>query len=70
MGLEFNSEEEACNFYCTRTRCHGFIMRKEDISKNLNGNIVMRQLVCNRKGMHNKKYLMRLDRLREHKPIT
>ena len=30
----------------------------------------MQQFVCNRKGLRNKKCLTRLDRKREHKPIT
>ena len=30
----------------------------------------MRQLVCNRAGLRDKKHLMRVDRKRDHRPIT
>ena len=45
-------------------------MRKDDVAHDLKGNIVMHQLVCSREGLQNKKHLMRVDRCREHKPIT
>lgn len=69
-GLEFGSEEEAYQFYQTYAKCHGFVVRKDDVNRDIKGNIIMRRLVCNRAGLRNKKHLMRVDRKREHKPIT
>ncbi|KAJ1424170.1 Zinc finger, CCHC-type superfamily [Sesbania bispinosa] len=49
---------------------HRFVIRKDEIKKDVRGNIVMRQFVCNREGLRNKRHLMRLDRKRDHRAIT
>lgn len=69
-GLEFDSENAAWEFYCSYARCHGFSVRKDDVYRDSKNNIVMRQLVCSRQGLRNKKHLLRNDRRREAKPIT
>lgn len=68
FGLEFDSV--ACDFYYAYARCCGFIVRKEEIGRDAMGEINMRQLVCNREGQRNKRYLTSLDRSRDHKPLT
>lgn len=70
QGLEFGSEGEAYQFYHTYAKFHGFLIRKDDVSRDFKGNIIMRQFVCNREGLRSKKHLMRVDRKREHRPIT
>ncbi|KAJ1405564.1 Zinc finger, CCHC-type [Sesbania bispinosa] len=69
-GMEFGSEEHACKFYDSYARCHGFVARKDDIKRDAEDNIIMRQLVCNKEGLRNKKHFIRLDRKRPHRPIT
>lgn len=68
VGLEFVSELE--NFYMAYARCHGFVARKDEVARDVKGQINKRQLVCNREGIRNQKYIGRLDRVREHRPIT
>ena len=70
LGLEFDTEGEAIDFYHNYSRCHGFVMRRDDVGRDLRGNINMRQLVCNKEGKRSEKHLQRLDRVREHKPLT
>ncbi|KAJ1387478.1 Zinc finger, CCHC-type [Sesbania bispinosa] len=69
-GMEFGSDEHACKFYDSYARCHGFVARKDDIKRDAKDNIIMRQLVCNKEGLRNKKHFIRLDRKRPHRPIT
>ncbi|KAJ1390003.1 Zinc finger, CCHC-type [Sesbania bispinosa] len=70
MCLEFGSEEEAYNFYQLYAKYHGFVVRKDDTTKDIRGNIIMRQFVCNKEGLRKKKHFMRVDRKREHRPLT
>ncbi|KAJ1381857.1 FAR1 DNA-binding domain [Sesbania bispinosa] len=70
MCKEFGSEEEAYEFYKLYAKYHGFVVRKDDVTKDIRGNIIMRQFVCNREGLRNKKHFMRVDRKREHRPLT
>lgn len=61
-ALDFGSEEEAYAFYQKYAKCHGFVIRKDDMPKDGNEKLLMRQFVCNRHGLRNKKHLMRVDR--------
>ena len=45
MRLDFESEAKTCEFYGTYARCNDFVMRKDDVTHDLKGNIVMHQLV-------------------------
>ncbi|KAJ1384168.1 Zinc finger, PMZ-type [Sesbania bispinosa] len=69
-GLEFDTEEDAYDFYCEYAKFIGFSVRKGDVYRNCNGSITMRQLVCNREGERSEKHLNRTDRLREAKALT
>ena len=68
--MEFGFEFETCEFYQTYAKCHGFVVRKDDVSHDLKDSIVMYQLVCNREGLRDKKYFTRLDRIGKHRPVT
>ncbi|KAJ1413336.1 FAR1 DNA-binding domain [Sesbania bispinosa] len=70
LVLQFGSQKEAYVFYNEYAKTHGFVVRKDEVKKDVRGNIVMRQFVCNREGLRNKKHLMRLDRKREHRALT
>ncbi|KAJ1396913.1 FAR1 DNA-binding domain [Sesbania bispinosa] len=70
LGLEFGSQKEAYEFYNQYAKAHGLMKRKDEIKRDVRGNIVMRQFVCNREGLRNKRPLMRLDRKRDHRAIT
>ncbi|KAJ1375732.1 FAR1 DNA-binding domain [Sesbania bispinosa] len=67
---EFGSEQEAYDFYECYANYHGFVVRKDDVTKDIRGNVIMRQFVCNREGLRNKKHFLRVDRKREHRPLT
>ncbi|KAK7245219.1 hypothetical protein RIF29_40054 [Crotalaria pallida] len=69
FSMEFYSEQEAIKFYTNYARCHGFVSRRHNISK-VKGKVVMRELVCSREGLRERKYLVRLNRIREHRPLT
>ncbi|XP_045803583.1 protein FAR-RED IMPAIRED RESPONSE 1-like isoform X2 [Trifolium pratense] len=55
LGLDFDSDQEAYDFYCEYARWHGFIVRKDDVTRDDNEKVIMRQFVCNREGFSNKK---------------
>ena len=69
-GLEFGSKVEAIEFYDRYAMCHGFAIQRDDAGRDLKGNIIMRQLVCNRASLRDKKHLVRVNRKRKHRPIT
>lgn len=69
-ALHFGSEVEAYDFYSKYAKSHGFAIRKDDVARNVRGKVVMRQFVCNKAELRNKKHVMRLDRKREHRPLT
>ncbi|XP_057438586.1 protein FAR1-RELATED SEQUENCE 5-like [Lotus japonicus] len=68
--LEFSSEAEACDFYERYAKCSGFVSRKDDVYRDEDGNVVTRQLVCNRQGQRDQKHFKKIDRVRKAKPIT
>ncbi|GAU49514.1 hypothetical protein TSUD_306680, partial [Trifolium subterraneum] len=59
LGLDFDSDQEAYDFYCEYARWHGFVVRKDEVTRDDNGKVIMRQFVCNREGFSNKKLLTR-----------
>uniref|UniRef100_A0A151UDJ3 Protein FAR1-RELATED SEQUENCE 5 n=1 Tax=Cajanus cajan TaxID=3821 RepID=A0A151UDJ3_CAJCA len=69
-GLEFGSEEEAYHFYEKYEKCRGFVVRKDEVKRNVNGKVIMWQFVCNRQGLRNKKHFKMVERKRNHRRIT
>ncbi|XLR31823.1 hypothetical protein S83_059723 [Arachis hypogaea] len=69
-NLEFRTEDEACQFYNTYSCWHGFVMRKDDVVRDNQGRIISRQLVCNKEGSRNMRYLDLDDRSREARSVT
>ncbi|GAU42063.1 hypothetical protein TSUD_326410 [Trifolium subterraneum] len=49
--MEFESEQKVVEFYEMYAEYHGFAVRKDFKECDIEGNIVRRQLVCNRKGI-------------------
>ncbi|XP_016206315.1 protein FAR1-RELATED SEQUENCE 5-like [Arachis ipaensis] len=70
LKMEFFTPGEAREFYTSYSRLKGFAIRKCKRVKNAKGEIVSYTFVCNRQGFRHKKWLNKLDRKREHKPIT
>ncbi|KAJ1400752.1 Zinc finger, PMZ-type [Sesbania bispinosa] len=68
--LEFDSELDGYNFYSEYAKFKGFAVRKDDVYRDRNRLITMRQLVCNRQGERSEKHLNRADRIRKAKAIT
>ncbi|XLT26712.1 hypothetical protein HN873_058004 [Arachis hypogaea] len=69
-NLEFRTEDEACQFYNAYSCWHGFVMRKDDVVRDNQGRIISRQLVCNKEGWRNMRYLHLDDRSREARSLT
>ncbi|XLT62873.1 hypothetical protein HN873_019397 [Arachis hypogaea] len=69
-SLEFRTEDEACQFYNAYSCWHGFIIRKDDVVRDNQGRIISRQLVCNKEGWRNMRYLNLDDRSREARSLT
>ncbi|RYR57822.1 hypothetical protein Ahy_A05g023508 [Arachis hypogaea] len=67
---EFRTEDEACQFYNAYSCWHGFVMRKDDVVRDNQGRIISRQLVCNKEGWRNMRYLYMDDRSREARSLT
>ncbi|KAJ1443146.1 FAR1 DNA-binding domain [Sesbania bispinosa] len=67
--LEFDSEKDGYEFYSQYAKFKGFVVRKDDVYRNRNNLITMRQLVCNRQGERSEKHLNRTDRVREARPL-
>ncbi|CAJ2633338.1 unnamed protein product [Trifolium pratense] len=72
-AMEFATVSEAYEFYYRYGKCKGFAIRKASSRiKELDGNKVtqMKQFVCNRHGLREKKHLTRLDRKVEHRRLS
>lgn len=41
-GLEFDSDEEAYDFYCNYARCYGFVVRKDEVIRDDSEKVIMR----------------------------
>ena len=70
LGLEFDSEVDANNFYCKYALFKGFGVRLSDVGKNCKGEIIWRKFVCICEGYRSNKYIEKPNRKREHKAIT
>ncbi|WJX50950.1 hypothetical protein P8452_37190 [Trifolium repens] len=73
VALEFSTVEEAYDFYYRYGKCKGFSIRKHDRrygGPKSNRKLLMRQFVCSKQGLREKKHLCRLDRKREHRRLT
>ncbi|KAL2340115.1 hypothetical protein Fmac_008055 [Flemingia macrophylla] len=69
-GMEFACESDAYNFYFSYGKCHGFVIRKDEVRYDDDGNVVMCQFLCCRAGLRDKKHLMRDDRKKFHRPLS
>ncbi|XLR56689.1 hypothetical protein S83_007361 [Arachis hypogaea] len=69
-NLEFRTEDEAWQFYNAYSCWHEFVMRKDDVVRDNQGRIISRQLVCNKEGWMNVRYLDLDDRSREARSLT
>ncbi|RYR53030.1 hypothetical protein Ahy_A06g027885 [Arachis hypogaea] len=69
-NLEFRTEDEACQIYNAYSCWHGFVMKKDDVVRDNQGRIISRQLVCNKEGWRNMRYLDMDDRSREARSLT
>ncbi|PNX80761.1 hypothetical protein L195_g036772 [Trifolium pratense] len=49
-GMEFSTETEATSFYKLYAHFHGFAVRKDDVKRDREKKIYMRQLLCNKAG--------------------
>ncbi|XP_015972922.2 protein FAR1-RELATED SEQUENCE 5-like [Arachis duranensis] len=68
-NLEFRTEDEACQFYNAYSCWHGFVMRKDNAVRDNQGRIISRQLVCNKEGWRNMRYLDMDDRSRKARSL-
>ncbi|CAK8578200.1 unnamed protein product [Lathyrus sativus] len=71
-AMEFGTMSEAYDFYYWYGKCTGFAIRKSDVRRRGPevGEIVMRQYVCIKHGLRDKKHLARIDKKRDHKCLT
>ncbi|CAI8611219.1 unnamed protein product [Vicia faba] len=68
--MEFDTVNEA---YALNGKCKGFSIRKSDVrTRGPEGKkvVVMRQYVCNKHGLREKKHLCRIERKRDHNRLT
>ncbi|RYR08241.1 hypothetical protein Ahy_B05g075816 [Arachis hypogaea] len=49
-GIEFDTVDQCCDFYRNYARVHGFVARLDEKGQDFNGNLNMRQMLCNREG--------------------
>ncbi|RYQ83376.1 hypothetical protein Ahy_B10g102035 [Arachis hypogaea] len=70
LKMEFFTPGEAREFYMSYSRLKVFAIRKSKRVKNAKGEIIIYTFVCNRQGLMHKKWLEKLDRKREQKPVT
>ncbi|MED6188371.1 hypothetical protein PIB30_116966 [Stylosanthes scabra] len=68
--MEFNTSEEAREFYNNYSRIKGFSTRLGRKVQNSASVIVRYTFVCNREGFREKKYLEMTNRKKEHKVVT
>ncbi|XP_072076493.1 protein FAR1-RELATED SEQUENCE 5-like [Arachis hypogaea] len=69
-NLESRTEDEACQFYNAYACWHGFVMRKDDVVRDNQSRIISKQIVCNKEGWRNMRYLDLDDRSREARSLT
>ncbi|GAU31761.1 hypothetical protein TSUD_22070 [Trifolium subterraneum] len=64
-AMEFSTEEEAIDFYKVYAHSQGFAIRKKDVKRNDENEIVSRRLLCNKAGKSERKNKKNEDR---HRP--
>ncbi|KAJ7945145.1 Protein FAR1-RELATED SEQUENCE 5 [Quillaja saponaria] len=70
LAMQFDSYDAGESFYHKYASAIGFNVRKDDLGRNKNNEVMMRKWVCNKEGSRMKKYLQRVDRHRTPRPIT
>ncbi|XLT08788.1 hypothetical protein HN51_054581, partial [Arachis hypogaea] len=69
MQLQFTDEEAVYRFYKTYAMMHGFAMRLDEVRRDSDGCVIMRQIACNRVGSR-KEDVEKDERIRDHRPLT
>ncbi|XP_031264565.1 protein FAR1-RELATED SEQUENCE 5-like [Pistacia vera] len=71
IGMEFNSRDEAKEFYTAYGRRTGFTIRiHHNRRSRVNNQVIGQDFVCSREGFRAKKYVYRKDRVLPPPPIT
>ncbi|KAJ6908612.1 hypothetical protein NC651_018873 [Populus alba x Populus x berolinensis] len=71
VGMEFNSRDEAREFYISYGRCTGFTVRiHHNRRSRVNNQVIGQDFVCSKEGFRAKKYVHRKDRILPPPPIT
>ncbi|XLS82598.1 hypothetical protein HN51_048429, partial [Arachis hypogaea] len=69
MQLQFTDEEAVYRFYKTYAIMHDFAVRLDEVRRDSDGCVIMRQIVCNRAGSR-KEVVEKDERIRDHRPLT
>ncbi|KAH7572816.1 hypothetical protein JRO89_XS03G0018900 [Xanthoceras sorbifolium] len=71
IGMEFNSKDEAREFYAAYGRRTGFTIRVHHNRRSrVNNQVIGQDFVCSKEGFRAKKYVSRKDRVLPQPPIT
>ncbi|XP_028757202.1 protein FAR1-RELATED SEQUENCE 5 isoform X2 [Neltuma alba] len=71
VGMEFNSRDEARDFYIAYDRQIGFAVRiHHNRRSRVNNQVIGQDFVCSKEGFHGKKYVYRKDRVLPSPPVT
>lgn len=71
IGMEFNSRDEAREFYVAYGRHTGFTVRiHHNRRSRVNNQVIGQDFVCSKEGFRAKKYIYRKDRILPPPPIT
>jgi hypothetical protein len=71
IGMEFNSRDEAREFYVAYGRRFGFTVRiHHNRRSRVNNQVIGQDFVCSKEGFRAKKYVYRKDRVLPPPPIT
>lgn len=71
IGMEFNSRDEAREFYVSYGRRTGFTVRiHHNRRSRVNNQVIGQDFVCSKEGFRAKKYMYRKDRVLPPPPIT
>lgn len=71
IGMEFNSRDEAREFYVAYGRRTGFTIRiHHNRRSRVNNQVIGQDFVCSKEGFRAKKYIYRKDRVLPPPPIT
>ncbi|XLT38335.1 hypothetical protein HN873_069627 [Arachis hypogaea] len=69
MQLQFTDEEAVYRFYKTYAMMHGFAVRLDEVRRDSDGSVIMRQIVYNQAGSR-KEEVEKDERIRDHRPLT